>query len=261
MGSARWTCSTALPGSRRDPMSPNGTARSAPISRASAASPMRSRTSTARERRCRTIAAVLYGEACLHETLGAPRIQNYVRVTTLPNGLVHSGRRVGGDAVAPRRRLAAPRARLAASGVSPRRACGSARADSAASMTRRSPLAEQVARRIPRSHDQILRASVCRRRAAVPRSQLPTRVTSYERAIDLFPDAQAARLGLGGGASRRWRYREARSQPCCRRSQDSRPPRRAMTRGGSTTTVTPRTSKRCSTSCARRSGARDDDSR
>ena len=34
---------------------------------------------------------VLYGEACLQETLGAPRIQNYVRVTTLPNGLVIQG--------------------------------------------------------------------------------------------------------------------------------------------------------------------------
>ena len=32
-------------------------------------------------------AGVLYGEACLQETLGAPRIQDYVRVTTLPNGL------------------------------------------------------------------------------------------------------------------------------------------------------------------------------
>ena len=30
---------------------------------------------------------VLFGEACLNETLGAPRIQNYVRVTTLPGGL------------------------------------------------------------------------------------------------------------------------------------------------------------------------------
>jgi tetratricopeptide (TPR) repeat protein len=30
---------------------------------------------------------VLYGEACLQETLGAPRIQDYVRVTVLQNGL------------------------------------------------------------------------------------------------------------------------------------------------------------------------------
>jgi tetratricopeptide (TPR) repeat protein len=36
-------------------------------------------------------AGVLYGEACLQETLGAPRIQNYVRVTTLPNGLFIEG--------------------------------------------------------------------------------------------------------------------------------------------------------------------------
>ena len=55
-------------------------------------------------------ADVLYGEACLHETLGAPRIQNYVRVTTLPNGLFIRGvdRRPG--RVAARRRPAAARA-------------------------------------------------------------------------------------------------------------------------------------------------------
>ncbi len=34
---------------------------------------------------------VLYGEACLQETLGAPRIQNYVRITTLPNGMFIEG--------------------------------------------------------------------------------------------------------------------------------------------------------------------------
>jgi tetratricopeptide (TPR) repeat protein len=41
--------------------------------------------------RARTVApgdaGVLYGEACLQETLGAPRVQDYVRVTVLPNGL------------------------------------------------------------------------------------------------------------------------------------------------------------------------------
>ena len=33
---------------------------------------------------------VLFGEACLQETLGAPRVQDYVRVTTLPNGMAFS---------------------------------------------------------------------------------------------------------------------------------------------------------------------------
>ena len=42
----------------------------------------RARAGGARRCRCR-----VYGEACLHETLGAPRIQNYVQVTTLPNSL------------------------------------------------------------------------------------------------------------------------------------------------------------------------------
>ena len=36
-------------------------------------------------------AQVLFGEACLQETLGSPRVQNFVRVTTLPNGLVIRG--------------------------------------------------------------------------------------------------------------------------------------------------------------------------
>ena len=34
---------------------------------------------------------VMFGEACLNETLGAPRIQNYVKVTTLPGGMMFSG--------------------------------------------------------------------------------------------------------------------------------------------------------------------------
>jgi tetratricopeptide (TPR) repeat protein len=34
-----------------------------------------------------TDADVLYGEACLQETLAAPRLQDYVRTTTLPDGL------------------------------------------------------------------------------------------------------------------------------------------------------------------------------
>ncbi len=34
---------------------------------------------------------VMFGEACLNETLGAPRIQNYVKVTTLPGGLTIRG--------------------------------------------------------------------------------------------------------------------------------------------------------------------------
>ena len=36
-------------------------------------------------------AGVMFGEACLNEALGAPRIQNYVKVTTLPGGLMIRG--------------------------------------------------------------------------------------------------------------------------------------------------------------------------
>jgi hypothetical protein len=45
--------------------------------------------------RARRVAAddpgVMYGEACLHETLAAPRVQEFVRRTTLPNGLIVQG--------------------------------------------------------------------------------------------------------------------------------------------------------------------------
>lgn len=36
-------------------------------------------------------ARVIFGEASLQENLGAPRTQNYVKVTTLPNGLMFLG--------------------------------------------------------------------------------------------------------------------------------------------------------------------------
>ena len=47
---------------------------------------------------------VLFGEACYQETLGAPRMQNLNRVTTLPNGLVILGVDVGGNASSARGR-------------------------------------------------------------------------------------------------------------------------------------------------------------
>ena len=67
---------------------------------------------------------VLFGEACLQETLGAPRIQNFVRVTTLPNGLSIRGVDAGGQTLAARRRRCCA-ARSRSIHRSSRRGCGS----------------------------------------------------------------------------------------------------------------------------------------
>ena len=72
------------------PSSATGIARSAHTSRASGGLPTPVHFDRAR-RLVPDHPGVLYGEACLQETLGAPRIQNYVRVTTLPNGLFIEG--------------------------------------------------------------------------------------------------------------------------------------------------------------------------
>ena len=69
----------------------SGIAPSAPTSRARGSSRTRSATFERARRVAAQHAGVLYGEACLQETLGAPRIQDYVRVTSLPNGLIIRG--------------------------------------------------------------------------------------------------------------------------------------------------------------------------
>ena len=69
-------------------------------------------------------AGVLYGEACLQETLGAPRIQDYVRVTSLPNGLIIRG--IESPQSHLRRAESLLRKALAADPASSKPACGSA---------------------------------------------------------------------------------------------------------------------------------------
>jgi tetratricopeptide (TPR) repeat protein len=140
-------------------------------------------------------AGVLYGEACLHETLGAPRIQNYVRVTTLPNGLYIRGveselaewRRAEGllrRALILNPTFIEARLRLARVLIQQRK------------FDEGLGFAEQVA---AESQDQTIRyyallfvadAQLSLERAVDARQ-------SYQEAIDLFPDTQAARLGLG----------------------------------------------------------------
>jgi tetratricopeptide (TPR) repeat protein len=140
-------------------------------------------------------AEVLYGEACLHETLGAPRIQNYVRVTTLPNGLyirdVDSApaewRRAEGllrRALTLKPGFTEARLRLARVLIQQQK------------FDEGLALAEQV---VTESRDRTIRyygllfagdAQLSLDRAAAARE-------SYLKAIELYRDSQAAPLGLG----------------------------------------------------------------
>jgi tetratricopeptide (TPR) repeat protein len=139
---------------------------------------------------------VLYGEACLEETLGAPRIQDYVRVTTLPNGLTIKG-------------VSSPETHL-------RRA---------ESMLRRSLAADphfvdanlrlgRVLTQLKRHEDALpfLQAAIAESSdrtvtyyahlfigdATLALDRLSAARASYERAVAIYPDSQAARLGLAG---------------------------------------------------------------
>jgi tetratricopeptide (TPR) repeat protein len=140
-------------------------------------------------------AGVLYEEACLHETFGAPRIQNYVRVTTLPNGFYIRGV----DSAPTEWRRAEGLLRRALS-LDPK--LTEARLRLARVLTQQKKfdeglgLAEQV---VAESRHDTIRyyghliagdAQLSLDRAAAARD-------SYLKAIDLFPDSQAARLGLG----------------------------------------------------------------
>ena len=189
LGSTRWTCSMRC---RRTPRairsSRSGIAPSAPTSRSERQ--LRRRASRhfacAPDRRRRTIRCVLYGEACLQETLGAPRIQNYVRVTTLPNGLIDSRRRVAADASAARRGAVAKARSPRRSAVRRGAPAARARADAAAAARRGAALFAHG--RSPNRSDralELLRASVCRRRRARARTRCRRAAFVRARAGDL----------------------------------------------------------------------------
>ena len=137
---------------------------------------------------------VLFGEASLNETFAAPRIQNYVRVTTLPNGLYIRG--VDSAATHWKRAEALLRRALA---IDP--TLVEARLRLGRVLIQQQQFEEGlslVERAAGESSDPVNRyfghlfagdAQLALGRAAHARH-------SYERAIELFPHAQAARLGL-----------------------------------------------------------------
>jgi tetratricopeptide (TPR) repeat protein len=149
--------------------------------------------------RARTIVpddpGVLYGEACLQETLGAPPNQNFVRVANLPNGLVVMG--VSEPPVHFRRAESLLKRALSAQPtfVDARLRLGrvlAAQQQFEAAL----PHFQQVA---TESSDPALTyyAHLFAGDAALALGKAEDSKTSYARALELHPRAQAARLGLG----------------------------------------------------------------
>lgn len=138
---------------------------------------------------------VLFGEACYQETLGSPRVQNLNRVTTLPSGLVIIGvasaethhRRAEGllkRALAARPGFVDARLRLG-------RVLSEQRQHDAA--------LAHFAQVVADTRDDVLTyyAHVFAGDAALALDRAADSRTSYERALASYPNAQAARLGLG----------------------------------------------------------------
>jgi len=137
---------------------------------------------------------VLYGEACLQETLGAPRVQDYVRVTTLPNGLTIVG-------------IDSPRTHLRRAEALLRTALAADPAFVAASLR-----LGRVLTRLERYDEALTHLQMAARAddratayyghlfagdAMHALGKLDDARRHYELAIDLFQDSQAARLALG----------------------------------------------------------------
>ncbi len=138
---------------------------------------------------------VLYGEACLQETLGAPRIQNYVRITTLPNGLFIQG--VSSPQTHYRRAESLLRKALAAD---PRLVEASLRLGRVLTELERSEEAlPHLRMAIETATDSALAyyAHLFMGEAMHALGKRDDARRHYENAIAVFPDSQAARLALG----------------------------------------------------------------
>ncbi len=144
---------------------------------------------------CRSDPGVLYGEACLQETLGAPRIQNYVRVTTLPNGLFIQG--VSSPQTHYRRAESLLRKALAAD---PELVEASLRLGRVLTQLQRHDEAlPHLRKAIASATDPAspTYAHLFMGDATQALGQLDEARRQYENAIAIFPDSQAARLALG----------------------------------------------------------------
>ena len=138
---------------------------------------------------------VLYGAACLQETLGAPRIQDYVRVTTLPNGLFIRG--VSSPQTHYRRAESLLRKALAAD---PELVEASLRLGRILTRLQRNEEAlPHLRKAIATATDAATTyyAHLFMGDAAQSLGQLDEARRHYEQAIAIFPRSQAARLALG----------------------------------------------------------------
>lgn len=138
---------------------------------------------------------VLYGAACLQETLGAPRIQNYVRATTLPNGLFIQG--VSSPQTHYRRAESLLRRALAAD---PEIVEASLRLGRVLTRRQRNEEAlPHLRKAIANATDPAIAyyAHLFMGDATQALGQLDEARRQYEKAIAIFQDSQAARLALG----------------------------------------------------------------
>lgn len=137
---------------------------------------------------------VLYGEACLQETLGAPPVQDYVRVTTLPHGLVIVG--VDSPSAHFRRAEALLRRSLAAN---PSFVEASLRLGHVLARQEKHDEALTHLQKAQQSEDPATAyyAHLFAGDAHQALGRLDDARRHYEHAIALFPESQAARLALG----------------------------------------------------------------
>ena len=137
---------------------------------------------------------VLFGEACLQETLGSPDIQNFARLARLPNGMVIIG-------------VMAPQTHFRRAETLLKRALAAQPGFVEARLRLGHVLAEQkefaaalehYAQVITATDDPVLLyyAHLFSGDAALALERLPESRASYQRAIDSHPESQAARLGL-----------------------------------------------------------------
>lgn len=138
---------------------------------------------------------VLFGEACFQETLASPRVQNLHRVTTLPNGLVI----LGVESADKHHRRAEGLLKRALTArpdfVDARLRLGRVLSE----LGQHDAALAHFAQVVAESRDAVLTyyAHVFAGDAALALDRATESRASYERALVLYPDAQAARIGLG----------------------------------------------------------------
>jgi hypothetical protein len=137
---------------------------------------------------------VLYGDACLQESLGAPRIQDYVRVTVLQNGLTIQG--VSSRETHLRRAESLLKRAIAAEPTFVEANLRLGRV--LTQLGRHEEALGFLKTAIAQSQERVVSyyAHLFAGDAALSLARPSEAQASYEQALDIYPNAQAARLGL-----------------------------------------------------------------